>query len=80
MEFKDLLPLLQGVSSPALVVLLAFAWTVSKQVTALTGALAEQTKALYELDKRLAIIEEFIERRPLVGNGRNGGVRKNVDR
>lgn len=63
--FSDLLPLLQGASSPALVVLAVVAWNLYK-------AVKELATALHEVDTRLAVIEDRldIERSKVLALGR----------
>jgi hypothetical protein len=48
---SDLLPLLQGASSPALVVLAVVAWNLYK-------AVKELADAVHDVDTRLAVIED----------------------
>lgn len=56
-ELSGLVTLLQGVSSPALVILSVFAWNLNKQVSALTGRLGEIKDVIAQCEIRLAVIE-----------------------
>lgn len=60
-ELSGLVTLLQGVSSPALVILAVFAWNLNKSVKELSGKLGDLTVALGKFEIRLAVIEHELE-------------------
>lgn len=53
-ELSGLVSLLQGVSSPALVILAVFAWNLNKTVK-------ELGDTMHDVDKRLALIERELQ-------------------
>lgn len=61
--FDQILTILGG-SSPVVALLAWHIWNQHKQFDKFAAAQEKTTEALHDLDKRLAVIENFVETRP----------------